>query len=139
MTPAVNPWSSTLRPTVTTITSATESAAAVSPCVCRSSMAISPNRIEASPRGPIQPRNTTSRAPRPERTRASATGSSADEGQGEYGVEQDVPGDPAGDDGRDERPEDEPHRRGHQGADVVGQLQLLLGDFFSVQGARGDA
>jgi hypothetical protein len=45
MTPAVNPCNSTLSPTVTTITSATKSAAAVGPCVCRSSMAISPNRI----------------------------------------------------------------------------------------------
>ena len=39
-----------------------------------SSMAISPNRIEARPRGPIQPRNNTSRMPRQDRTRASATG-----------------------------------------------------------------
>ena len=139
MIPAVNPCSSTLSPTVTTITSATKSAAAVSPCACRSSMAISANRIEASPRGPIQPRNNTSRVPRPDRTRASATGTrrtSVSESTAYSRTFQEIP---SATTSGDERTEHEPHRRGHQRADIVRQLQPLLGHLFSAHGAGGYA
>ena len=90
-----------------------------------SSTTITPNTIEARPRGPNQPRNATVGRCAFDPHIASATGSHAHHGEAEHRVERHLPGEVAERGPQEDRAEEEERDRVEQPAGLVEEVRVL--------------